>query len=123
MTEQKTYEIRLEGMDFHAFHGCYDLEQRTGNHFCVDVCIETALGEVAESDDVTKAVNYLTCYEVVREQMGITQHTIERVAQNIIRALKARFESIARVECRVTKLAPPLGGKVARVSVTLCEEY
>ena len=46
-----------------------------------------------------------------------------RVAQNIIRALKARFEAIARVECRVTKLAPPLGGKVARVSVTLCEEY
>jgi dihydroneopterin aldolase len=75
------------------------------------------------SDDVTRAVNYLTCYEVVREQMAITQHTIERVAQNIIRALHARFPQTVGIECRVTKLAPPLGGKVARVSVTLCEEY
>ena len=119
MSKQKTYEIRLEGLDFHAFHGCYDLEQRTGNHFCVDVCIETALGEVAESDDVTKAVNYLTCYEVVREQMQRIQHTIERVAQNIIDALHERFPQICETECRVTKIAPPLGGKVARVSVIL----
>jgi dihydroneopterin aldolase len=123
MAEHKTYKIDLEGMDFRAFHGCYDLEQRTGSHFSVDVRIETELGDVAESDDVTRAVNYLTCYEVVREQMAITQHTIERVAQNIIRALHARFPQTVGIECRVTKLAPPLGGKVARVSVTLSETY
>ena len=67
----------------------------------------------------TKAVNYLTVYEVVREQMQCRQHTIERVAQNIIEALHGRFPQIYETECRVTKVAPPLGGKVARVSVTL----
>lgn len=113
------YTIELEGMDFHAFHGCYELEQQTGSHFEVSLRISTVLGAVAERDDVREAVNYLTVYEVVREQMGITQHTIERVAQNIINALHDRFNAIAEVECRVTKLAPPLGGKVARVSVTL----
>ena len=51
--------------------------------------------------------------------MGITQHTIERVATNIIAALREQFPQIEQVECRVTKLAPPLGGKVARVSVTI----
>ncbi|MBR3677379.1 MAG: dihydroneopterin aldolase, partial [Alistipes sp.] len=66
-----------------------------------------------------KAVNYLTVYEVVREEMQRTQHTIERVAQNIIEALHARFPQICETECRVTKVAPPLGGKVARVSVIL----
>lgn len=123
MAVGKTYEINLEGMDFRAFHGCYDLEQRTGSHFEVDVRITTALGDVAESDDVTRAVNYLAVYEVVREQMGVTQHTIERVAKNIIDALHERFEQITAIECRVTKLAPPLGGKVARVSVTLGEQW
>ena len=115
----KLYTIELEGMDFHAFHGCYELEQQTGSHFEVSLRITTELGEVAETDDVRKAVNYLTVYEVVREQMQRTQCTIERVAQNIIDALRSRFPQISQTECRVSKIAPPLGGKVARVSVTL----
>ena len=113
------YKIELEGMDFHAFHGCYELERQTGSHFEVSLCLTAELGTVAEHDDVTEAVNYLTVYEVVREQMQRTQHTIERVAQNIIEALRVRFPQIRKTECKVTKLAPPLGGKVARVSVTL----
>ena len=113
------YTIELEGMDFHAFHGCYELEQQTGSHFEVSLRLTTKLGMVAEDDDVTKAVNYLTVYEVVREQMQRTQCTIERVAKNIIDALHLRFPQICETECRVTKIAPPLGGKVARVSVVL----
>ena len=56
-------------MDFHAFHGCYELEQQTGSHFEVSLRLTTELGTVAEHDDVTEAVNYLTVYEVVREEM------------------------------------------------------
>jgi dihydroneopterin aldolase len=115
----KLYTIELEGIDFYAFHGCYELEQKTGSHFEVSLRITTELGTVAEDDDVTKAVNYLTVYEVVREEMQRTQRTIERVAQNIIEALHRHFPQICETECRVTKIAPPLGGKVARVSVVL----
>lgn len=114
-----SYAIELDGMDFHAFHGCYELERLTGSHFEVRLRITAPLGRVAADDSVAEAVNYLTVYEVVAAQMRITQHTIERVAQNIIVAVRARFPQIGSVECRVTKLAPPLGGKVQRVSVTL----
>ena len=117
--DKKLYTIELEGIDFYVFHGCYELEQQTGSHFEVSLRLTTELGTVAEDDDVTKAVNYLTVYEVVREQMQRTQCTIERVAQNIIDALHVRFPQIHETECRVTKIAPPLGGKVARVSVVL----
>ena len=51
--------------------------------------------------------------------MTVTQRTIERVAQNIIEALRARFPDVRHVRCTVAKLAPPLGGKIARVAVTL----
>ena len=122
MSSEKLYTINLEGMDFHAFHGCYELERLTGSHFEVRLRIVSPLGRVAEDDDVTQAVNYLTVYETVREQMAVTQHTIERVAQNIINALFERFSQIAQVKCTVTKLAPPLGGKVRKVSVTLTSE-
>lgn len=106
-------------MEFHAYHGCYALEQRVGNRFHVDLRIKTELGEIAKRDDVSLAVNYLTVYEQVREVMGQTQATIECVAQNIINRLKEQFPAIVEVECRVAKLSPPLGGKLEAVSVTL----
>ena len=113
------YTIRLQQMEFRAYHGCYDLEQKVGNRFTVDLRIVTELGQVAAEDSVELAVNYLTVYEVVREVMGHTQRTIERVAMNIIEALKERFPQIEQVTCTVAKLAPPLGGKLHSVSVTL----
>ncbi|MBQ2374751.1 MAG: dihydroneopterin aldolase [Alistipes sp.] len=113
------YTITLQDMEFRAFHGCYDLEQKVGNRFMVNMQITTELGCVADEDAVEKAVNYLTVYEVVREVMRKTCRTIEAVAQNIIYAIKERFPQIVEIECCVAKLSPPLGGKVGRVSVTL----
>lgn len=113
------YSIILDRMEFRAFHGCYDLEQKVGNRFTVDLEITAELGDVAREDCVEKAVNYLLVYETVREQMRTTQRTIERVATNIIDALYGRFPQIRRIRCKVSKLAPPLGGKLDRVSVVL----
>ena len=109
-------------MEFHAFHGCYELEQISGSHFEVSLRITTPLGEVAAADDVNKAVNYLTVYELVRQRIAVTRYTIECVAQDIIDTLLVHFSQIAKVECTVVKIAPPLGGKVRRVSVTLTGE-
>jgi len=113
------YEIVLDRMEFRAFHGCYELERKVGNRFTVDLTVTAELGRVAEEDSVEQAVNYLTAYEIVLERMQITQHTIERVAANIIDALYVAFPQIVHVRCTVSKLAPPLGGKVAKVSVVL----
>ncbi len=112
------YKIRLSDMEFRAFHGCYDLEQRVGNRFVVNLEIATWQDNIA-ADRVELAVNYLTVYEVVRGQMKVTQRTIEAVALNIITALKSQFSQIEAVKCEVAKLAPPLGGKINRVSVVI----
>ena len=113
------YDIRLEGMEFRAYHGCYETERVVGNRFRVDLELTTELGDVAAEDSVEKAVNYLEVYGVVREQMAVTQRTIERVAMNIIDAIHAGFPQVRHVKCTVSKLAPPLGGKLERVSVVL----
>ncbi|MFI3270347.1 MAG: dihydroneopterin aldolase [Rikenellaceae bacterium] len=110
----RNYKITLERMEFRANHGCYDLEQVVGNRFSVDLKITTHL---PENDDVTEAVNYLEVYETVAEQMKVTRRTIEAVAKQINEAVMARFEAVYKIECKVSKLAPPLGGKVASVSV------
>ena len=98
------YRIVLSRMEFRALHGCYELERKGG---------------AAVQDEERKTVNYLTVYEVVRMQMRITQHTIERVAMNIIEAIYAAFAQVRHVKCTVSKLAPPLGGKLEKVSVVL----
>lgn len=113
------YTIELQQMEFRAYHGCYELERKVGNRFAVDMSIITELGDLAESDDVTQSVNYLTVYEIVREQMKITRHTIEAVAMQIIEAVRGSFPQIVEISCTVAKIAPPLGGKLERVSVTL----
>ena len=116
---EKLYTIRLDGIYVRAFHGCYDLEQQVGNRFRVDIVIRTPLGELPQTDDVTRAVNYLTVYEIVERTMQRTQRTIEAAAANIIEAIRAEFEQIVEVKCTVAKIAPPLGGKIDKVSVTL----
>lgn len=113
------YTIRLDGIYVRAFHGCYDLEQQVGNRFRVDLVITTPLGTLPETDDVRQAVNYLTVFEIVERTMQLTQRTIEAAAKNIIVAVKEAFPQIESVECTVSKIAPPLGGKIDRVSVTL----
>ena len=105
------YRIVLTRMEFHALHGCYELERKVGNRFTVDLELTAELGHAATDDDVRKTVNYLTAYEVVEMQMRITQHTIERVY--------ATFPQVRHVKCTVSKLAPPLGGKLEKVSVVL----
>ena len=45
--------------------------------------------------------------------------SLNAMRQNIIRAVRELYPEIVEVECMVAKLAPPLGGKVGRVSVTL----
>ena len=115
-----SYEIALNGMEFYARHGCYELERTVGNRFGVELTLTVeADPEAVRDDDVARLVNYLDVYASVERQMALPQRTIERVATNIIGALKAEFPSILKVRCSVAKFAPPLGGKVRSVSVTM----
>lgn len=104
------YRIVLNRMEFRAFHGCYDLEQQVGNRFTVDLEITAELGEVASEDCVEKAVNYLLVYETVREQMRVTQRTIERVSMNIMMPSMPGFRKSAISAVRFRSWRPRWAG-------------
>lgn len=105
------YRIVLTRMEFHALHGCYELERKVGNRFTVDLELTAELGHAATDDDVRKTVNYLTAYEVVEMQMRITQHTIERVATNIIEAVYATFPQVRHVKMHRIETGAAAGRK------------
>lgn len=113
--------IELEGMEFQAFHGCYDLEQKVGNRFIVYLKMEADLADAAKSDDVEKTVNYLEAYGTVAREMAVPSRIIESVADRIADAVLAEFPAVKIVTVKVSKLAPALGGKIAAASVTVCK--
>lgn len=119
MNNQNQYSITLDSMEFHAFHGCYALERRTGSHFVVNLRIDVQRNCVFEKDDVACTVNYVEAYDIVRDIMAVTRNTMECKAEEIINAVKKHFPSVTHVRCEIRKIAPPLGGKVGFAAVTL----
>ena len=111
--------IKVENMEFYAFHGCYRQEQVVGGRFLVDLEIETDLEKAAKSDRISDTLNYQAVYEVVKEQMNIKSHLLEHVAGRILDKLFEKFTGIEKATVKVSKMNPPMGGQMERVSVTL----
>jgi dihydroneopterin aldolase len=111
--------IRIEDMEFYAFHGHYREEQIVGSHFMVDVEIETDTEIAGESDDLADTLNYQTAYTIVRREMEKTSNLLEHIARRILDALYYELKGIKKVTVRVSKMNPVLGGRIGRVSVEI----
>jgi dihydroneopterin aldolase len=114
-------QIALEGMEFFAFHGYYDEEQKIGNKYGVDLYIETNLQSAATSDDLHETVNYETLYNIVLDQMKIPARLLEHIGHRIIEKVQAKFPKVKSVKVKIYKFNPPLGGICHRAMVTLEE--
>lgn len=114
-----TYTIKIEGMEFRAGHGCNEAEQRVGGNFTVDVALEVDDDGAVVRDELEGTVDYVAVYEIVREQMATPSRIIEHAADRIVKAIKASFPQVRRAELTISKLAPPLGGKALKTSVTI----
>jgi dihydroneopterin aldolase len=111
--------IHIEGMEFYSFHGHYKEERKVGNKFTVDLTLETDMENPMESDNLRDAVNYQAAFEVVKQQMALKSHLLEHIAGRIINALYSELKGIKKVTVKVSKMNPPMGGKIKSVSVTV----
>jgi 7,8-dihydroneopterin aldolase/epimerase/oxygenase len=111
--------IQIENMEFYAYHGCYKQEQVVGNRFLVDLEISANLDKATLSDNIEDTLNYQNAYDIVKEQMSINSRLLEHVAGRILDELLSRFTDIEKATVRVSKMNPPMGGQIDRVSVTL----
>ena len=112
-------KIILEDMEFYAYHGCFKEERIVGNKFVVNLTIETNMDKPSETDDIKDALNYQSAYKIVKEQMLIKSHLLENIARRILDALYTNFNNIIRASVKVSKMNPPIGGKIKCVSVSL----
>jgi dihydroneopterin aldolase len=111
--------IHLENMEFYAFHGHYKEERIVGNKFIVNVTIDADLEKPAKSDNLEDTLNYQKAYQIVKIEMSKKSHLLENIASRILDALYSNFKSIRSAEVKISKLNPPIGGRMNCVSITL----
>ena len=63
--------MELEGMEFHAFHGCLESERTDGNLFVVDFRGDLDINKASASDDLEQTVDYGKLYDAIAEEMAI----------------------------------------------------
>ena len=113
--------IEIEGMEFYAYHGCFKEEQIVGNKFLIDLSIEADCGEASKTDNLNDAVNYQAAYTIVKEEMEKKSHLLENIANRILNSLHEKLPGIIKATVKVSKINPPMGGKIEKVSLTLCK--
>lgn len=111
--------IQIENMEFYSFHGHFREERIVGNKFLVNLTIETDMTAPARTDNLRDAVNYQKAYEIVKQQMEIKSYLLENIAGRILDALYSEMKGIQKATVKVSKLNPPLGGKISSVSVEM----
>ncbi|MBJ6142555.1 dihydroneopterin aldolase [Hymenobacter sp. BT559] len=112
-------QIALEGLEFFAFHGYYDEEQKIGNKYGVDLHLKTDLHAAGASDKLAETVNYEVLYRLVLAEMQLPARLLEHLAHRILDRIMSEFPQVKRGRVSISKFNPPLGGICHRARVTL----
>lgn len=114
-----THTINIEGINLYAYHGCLKEEGKIGGNYIVDVTMVTDFTEAAQSDELSKTIDYCTIYEICKKEMAIRSKLIEHVGERIFKSVKTQFPQIIQLHVKVTKLVPPMNGNVDKVSIEI----
>ena len=76
--------IILEGMEFYAYHGVYEEEQKIGNRYEVTLSVATDFTDGAAADDIDGTIDYGELYHIVSAVMQAPTKLLERIGQRII---------------------------------------
>lgn len=108
-------KILLEGMEFFSYHGCFKEEQLIGTRFIVDLAVEAETEMAEQSDRLDETVDYVALYAAVKREMGVKAYLLEHVAWRIMQSLRNSFPNLYSIELKISKINPPIGGKLGQV--------
>ena len=110
-----TGTVRLVNAVFYAHHGVTQEEHRLGGRYEVDVAAELDFAGAAQSDDLSKTVDYEHVYTLVEEIVTENNfYLIEKLAYLIARRVAKNYDHVEAIEVTVRKPNPPVGGTCDR---------
>ncbi len=113
--------IHLHNLQFHAYHGLYELEKFSGNTFEIDVDVVVDVNE--KITRLSQTVNYATVYETIKVRMQQPTPLLETVAQEITGHIRNIDERIRSVNISIKKLSPPIENFQGSVGVSIKTDF
>lgn len=116
----REFKISLEDVTLFARHGVFDFERKNGNEFVVNLIVKYAApdDDTIIKDSLETTVCYAALFEIIREEMSHPRNLLETVAASIASKIKENFPEVFFIECKITKLHPPIEEFNGRASVT-----
>lgn len=115
--------IRIKKASFYGYHGVFREEQHVGGKFEADVTMYTDFAEAAQKDDLTKTIDYEKVYNLMHEVVVQKKYyLLESVAERIAGRLLENYPLVTKVEVRIRKNNPPIGGVVDCVEIEVIRE-
>jgi dihydroneopterin aldolase len=115
------HKIILENVRVYTNHGCLNEEELIGSEYRVDLEVLTDLTKSSQTDDLTDTVDYVYLNKVVMEEMAIRSKLLEQVAQRILTRIFKEEEMVQTATVQVSKINPPLGGDVEKVTIAMTQ--
>ena len=114
--------IRLEDVEFYAFHGNFPEEEKSGNTFVVNLAVTTKVDSIL-TDKITDTVDYCSLNDILHQEMAKTSHLMEDVIQRILDRIEAEHFSMNKVFISMKKLNPTFGGNCKASVVEIEKDY
>jgi 7,8-dihydroneopterin aldolase/epimerase/oxygenase len=111
--------IKLKNIRTYSYHGCLQEEAKIGSEYRIDLKIKANLEKPAKTDNLKDTIDYVTLNQIVVDEMAIRSNLLEHVAKRIIDRIIEEIKAVDKVEIEVSKINPPIGGDVRRVSVVI----
>lgn len=116
-------KIILENIRIYSNHGCLDEEALIGSDYVVDLEIEADLSKSAQTDELYDTVDYVHLNQIVKEEVGIRSKLLEKVADRVLQRIGNEIDMVSFARVKLSKMNPPIGGNVEKVSIILEKKF
>ncbi len=114
--------IKLHTITVYAFHGCLEEEGKIGSEYSIDLTVKGNLKKSATTDLLKDTIDYVHLNKIVKEEMAVRAKLLEHVAQRILDRIFIEISMVNKATVCVSKVNPPIGGNVAKVSVKMSKK-
>lgn len=116
-------KIIVENIKIFSNHGCLDEEALIGSDYLVDLKIEADLSKSAQTDDLKDTVDYVHLNKIVKEEVIQRSKLLETVAERILVRIGKELPMVEYAKVKLSKMNPPIGGNVEKVSIILEKKF
>jgi len=115
-------KVKVDNIRVYAHHGCLKEETAIGSEYRVDVSVNADLEKASISDWLSDTVDYVHINQIVKEEMKTPSKLLEHVGKRIIKRIFSEIPLVDKAEIWVSKINPPIGGDVEKVTIVLKEK-